>query len=130
MDRGIEPGRGECFLGPEEDGKYLLPSSITHNNPTQLPKTPKISSTPKTPDTIQLADAGSLKATSGPSKEPGNENLKSKEKEANKDKALEHSKPPLAAKEASKEKEAAKDKALEPSSQSATKADPPPPANR
>ena len=97
MDRGIKPGRGERFLGPEEDGKYLLPSSIMHNNPAQLLKTPKISSTPKTPDTIQLADAGSLKATLGPSKEPGNENLKSKEKEANKDKALEHSKPPLAA---------------------------------
>ena len=49
---------------------------------------------PKVPDTAQLADAGTLKATSRPSKELGKENIKAKEKEAKKDKAPKHSKPP------------------------------------
>lgn len=84
----------------------------------------------KAPGTAQLADAGTFKAVSGPSKEPGKDNIKAKEKEANKDKAPKHSKSPLATKEASKEKEVAKDKAFEPSSQSTAKANPPPPANR
>lgn len=71
----------------------------------------------KVPSTAQLADANTFKAVSGPSKEPGKDNIKAKEKKANKDKAPKHSKSPLVAKEASKEKEAAKDKAFEPSSQ-------------
>nr|POF09214.1 hypothetical protein CFP56_61192 [Quercus suber] len=78
----------------------------------------------------ELVDVGTLKATSRPSKKPGNENIKAKEKEPNKEKSPEHSKPPPIAKEASKEKEAANDKVFEPSSQLATKVGPPPPANR
>lgn len=84
---------------------------------------------PEAPETAQLVDASTLKATLKPSKEPSKESIKAKRKKATKDKAPEQSKPPPAAKEASKEKEVAKDKALEPSSQSAAKADPPPPTS-
>lgn len=82
--------------------------------------------TPKAPKIAQLANVGTLKATSKPSKELGKENIKAKEKDATKDKAPEQSKPPPKAKGTSKEKEATKDKVPDPSSQSVAKANPPP----